>query len=97
MHISLKISCGVYHWHPRSLVLGILIGAALFQDDRLVREQGLIIAELEEQFAQMKTALAELAERERVVNESWEKVKGTLVQGLLMGGDSGLGERAPES
>lgn len=85
MHISLRYHVASIIGILCSLVLGILIGAALFQDDRLVREQGLIIAELEEQFAQMKTALAELAERERVVNESWEKVKGTLVQGLLMG------------
>lgn len=66
-----------------SLVLGILIGGALFQDDRLVKEQGLIIADLEGQFSQLKTSLAQHMERERVVRQSWVEVRGTLVQGLL--------------
>jgi len=68
-----------------SLVLGILIGAALFQDDRLVKEQGVIIAELEEQFARLKVALAEATERERAIAQGWESVKGQLVAGLLEG------------
>ncbi|MGI6147816.1 MAG: copper transporter [Firmicutes bacterium] len=83
MHISLRYHVASIIGVLCSLVLGILIGGALFQDDRLVKEQGMIIAELEGQFSQMKAALAELTERERLVGESWEKVRGTLVNGLL--------------
>jgi hypothetical protein len=66
-----------------SLVLGILIGGALFQDDRLVKEQGLIISELESQFAELKASVTALTERERVLNQSWQRAKTILLDGLL--------------
>ncbi len=66
-----------------SLILGILIGGALFQDDRLVKEQGMIISDLEAQFTELKASVAALTERERVVNQSWQSVKNILLDGIL--------------
>ena len=68
------LSCGVNHRCAVQSGVGIPT-AVPCQDDRLVKEQGMIIAELEGQFSQMKAALAELTERERLVGESWEKVR----------------------
>ena len=77
MHITLRYHIATIIGILCSLVLGILIGGALFQDDRLVKEQGLMIEELEGQFAELKHALGELTERERTVNQGWDMVKGT--------------------
>ena len=40
-----------------SLVLGILIGGVLYQDSGLVEEQGLIIAEMEARFGDLRADL----------------------------------------
>jgi hypothetical protein len=85
VHITLRYHIATIIGILCSLVLGILIGGALFQDDRLVKEQGLMIEELEGQFAELKHALGELTERERTVNQGWDMVNGTLVGGLLQG------------
>jgi hypothetical protein len=66
-----------------SLVLGILIGGALFQDSALVEEQGLLIADMEERFlaAQVKlnSLKQELAQRE----EAWLQLRDAILPGRL--------------
>lgn len=73
-----------------SLVLGMLIGSALFQNDGLVQEQGHIIADLENRFKALeirtKTLQASLEiaqEKENVLISFWEQVKPLLISDQL--------------
>lgn len=68
-----------------SLLLGILIGGALFQDDRLVEEQGLLIADMELQFRELQSNLQQLLENEKLSQTAWEQVKHSLAKNRLAG------------
>lgn len=68
-----------------SLGLGILIGGALLQDNRLVAEQGRIIGELESSFRvqqrQLKSSIAWIES----LDSAWLQVRGVIVSDKLRG------------
>ncbi|NLL43234.1 MAG: copper transporter [Firmicutes bacterium] len=66
-----------------SLILGILIGGALFPDHVLVDEQATIITELEERFREAQTNLAQLKGEMEAANHAWEQLLETLTGDLL--------------
>ena len=68
-----------------SLLLGILIGGALFQDDGLVEEQGVLIANMEQQFRELQVSFQQLTEREKLSQKAWEQVKQVFVKNQLAG------------
>lgn len=75
-----------------SLVLGMLIGSTLFQDDRLVEEQGHIIADLENRFraTEARTQLLQdnldmANQRLEVTYKGWNRILPTLARDLLTG------------
>ena len=75
-----------------SLVLGMLIGSALFQDDRLVKEQGHLISDLEQRFRATEARtqvlhknLQESAKREELFTAALDELGTTLVSQRLVG------------
>lgn len=66
-----------------ALVLGILIGGSLFQDDVLVEEQGLMILEMEERFTAMQADLTGLQNRLNSAHSALGKLQDLLCQDLL--------------
>ncbi|NLJ80280.1 MAG: copper transporter [Firmicutes bacterium] len=68
-----------------SLVLGILIGGALFQDSVLVEEQGLIISEMEGRFQNLQSNLTILEEQLDFSEKSWHEIRDLLIEGSLEG------------
>ena len=68
-----------------SLLLGLLIGGALFQDDRLVEEQGVLIANMEQQFQELQDHFQQLMEREKLSQTAWEQVKPFFIHNQLAG------------
>ncbi len=74
-----------------ALVLGMLVGSALFQDDRLVQEQGHIISDLENRFrtTELRTrilqdnlAVAKL--REETYLKAWDKIRDVFIEDRLV-------------
>lgn len=75
-----------------SLVLGMLIGSALFQNDGLVQEQGYIISDLENRFKALEVRTKTLQEnldlakeKEAVLTALWDQVKGMVINEQLHG------------
>jgi hypothetical protein len=83
-----------------SLVLGILIGGALFPDHILVDEQALIITELEERFRQMQVNLSSAEDELNAANLAWGQLVETVSEDMLAAKtvivvDLGLGILSP--
>lgn len=68
-----------------SLVLGMLIGGAVFSDHTLVEEQALLIAELEERFHESSARLAALQAELDFSAEAWLKLKESIARDRLAG------------
>ncbi|HPT83173.1 MAG TPA: copper transporter [Limnochordia bacterium] len=68
-----------------SLVLGMLIGGAVFSDHTLVEEQAALISELEERFRENSTKLAALQGELDLAALAWQQLKESLAPGLLAG------------
>jgi hypothetical protein len=68
-----------------SLVLGMLIGGAVFSDHTLVEEQALLIAELEERFRESSARLAALQADLDFSAEAWLKLKESIARDRLTG------------
>jgi hypothetical protein len=66
-----------------SLVLGILIGGALFPDHILVDEQALIITELEERFRQIQVNLSSAEDELNAANLAWGQLVETMSEDML--------------
>ena len=67
-----------------SLILGILIGGALFPDHILVDEQALIITELEERFRQTQTQLVSVEKQLAAAEGAWAEILASISQELLV-------------
>ncbi|MDI9413125.1 MAG: copper transporter [Bacillota bacterium] len=68
-----------------SLILGILIGGALFPDNALVEEQDQLISNLEEYFVQMQEELQLLNTQLTVSDSAWSELRDNLFKSRLMG------------
>lgn len=68
-----------------SLFLGILIGAALFQDSALVEEQGLVIEEMELRFSELQANLGVLRKELEQIQTSWQFVRNQVLPNQLEG------------
>ncbi|HBN95778.1 MAG TPA: hypothetical protein DDZ66_05720 [Firmicutes bacterium] len=66
-----------------SLILGILIGGALFPDHILVDEQATLISELEERFREVHANLAQVQGELDVSNQAWGQVLDTISKDML--------------
>lgn len=66
-----------------SLILGILIGGALFPDHVLVDEQATVITELEERFRKSQASLAEVEEELEVARMAWAQFLDAVSKDLL--------------
>lgn len=77
-----------------SLVLGMLVGSALFQDDRLVQEQGHIIGDLETRFKSMELRTQVLQDdlefakqREAMELAGWDQLRQVFIRERLSNRD----------
>ena len=61
-----------------SLVLGMLIGGAVFSDHSLVEEQALLISELEERFRENNAKLAVLQAELDFSTQAWLQLREAL-------------------
>ena len=68
-----------------SLILGILIGGAVFPDHSLVEEQALLISELEERFRENRAQLAALQAELDLSSRAWLELKESISRGRLTG------------
>lgn len=66
-----------------SLVLGILIGGALYPDHALVDEQATFITELEERFRDAQASLAQVQVELDAANEAWVQVLDAVSRDML--------------
>ena len=66
-----------------SLVLGILIGGALFPDHALVDEQATIITELEERFKEAHASLVQVQGELDASNQAWGQVLDAVSRDML--------------
>ncbi|HHY15798.1 MAG TPA: copper transporter [Firmicutes bacterium] len=66
-----------------SLVLGILIGGALFQDSALVEEQGLLISSMEERFSAAQASLKQLQGQLKRSESAWLELRDAVLPGRL--------------
>lgn len=66
-----------------SLIFGILIGGALFTDNSLVEEQGLVISELEERFREVQTNLGSLQAELDFYSSAWGQLRDNITQNRL--------------
>lgn len=66
-----------------SLILGILIGGALFPDHILVDEQAVIITELEERFRQTQASLVSAQDELKLADLAWEQLLDTMSPDML--------------
>lgn len=62
-----------------SLILGILIGGALFPDNALVEEQGVLITELEERFREFHAREQVLQAELEYSNKAWSELRDVMV------------------
>ena len=67
------------------LILGILIGGAVFPDHSLVEEQALLISELEERFRENRAQLAALQAELDLSSRAWLELKESISRGRLTG------------
>lgn len=67
-----------------SLVLGILIGGALFQDSALVEEQGLLISNMEARFSAAQDNLNRLQIKLNQVESAWLELRDAVLPGRLL-------------
>lgn len=67
-----------------SLVLGILVGGALFQDSALVEEQGLLIADMEIRFHDVQANLALLQSELGLAERAWNELRNYVVRDKLV-------------
>lgn len=67
-----------------SLVLGILIGGALFPDHALVDEQAALISELEERLKTVQSNLANLQEEADFLSLAWGQLRDSVVRDQLI-------------
>lgn len=68
-----------------SLVLGMLIGGAVFSDHSLVEEQALLISELEERFRENNAKLAVLQAELDFSTQAWLQLRESIVRDRLAG------------
>lgn len=94
MHISFRYHLASLVAVFFSLVLGILVGSVLFQDDRLVQEQGYIIDDLEHKFKAMAlrtesltASLEHAMEREQLILTGWDEIRAVFIQDRLVDQD----------
>lgn len=66
-----------------SLILGILIGGALFPDHALVEEQALLIAELEERFRETNAKLGALQAELDFSVQAWSQLRDSIARDCL--------------
>lgn len=66
-----------------SLILGILIGGALFPDHILVDEQAMIITELEERFRQTQENTTNLESELNTTRAAWGELLASVSQDML--------------
>ncbi len=66
-----------------SLILGILIGGALFPDHTLVEEQASLISELEERFRDVQANLVSAQKDLDFSTSAWEQLLGTIPPDVL--------------
>jgi hypothetical protein len=66
-----------------SLILGILIGGALYPDHVLVDEQATVITELEERFREAQASLAQVKGELDEANSAWVQLLEALAKDLL--------------
>ena len=66
-----------------SLILGILIGGALFPDHALVEEQALLIAELEERFRETNAKLGALQAELDFSVQAWSQLRDSIARDRL--------------
>lgn len=66
-----------------SLILGILIGGALFPDHALVEEQALLIAELEERFREVHTSHNTLQAKLDLSTGAWTQLQESISRDIL--------------
>lgn len=66
-----------------SLVLGILIGGALYQDSALVEEQGLLIADMEMRFIAAQDNLNRLQTKLNQAESAWLELRDAVLPGRL--------------
>lgn len=94
MHIGFKYHVASLVAIFFSLVLGMLIGSALFQDDGLVQEQGYMIGDLENRFKALEIRTKTLQdsldlalEKEAVITALWDQVKMVFFNNRLQDHD----------
>lgn len=68
-----------------SLILGILIGGALFPDNALVEEQGQLISDLEDYFVLMQEDLQSLNLQIATSDSAWTELRDRLLKNRLVG------------
>lgn len=68
-----------------SLILGILIGGALFPDNALVEEQGQLISDLEDYFVLMQNDLHSLNLQIAASDNAWAELRDRLLENRLVG------------
>ncbi|NLM40916.1 MAG: copper transporter [Firmicutes bacterium] len=68
-----------------SLILGILIGGAVFPDHALVEEQAQLISDLEERFRDSSVKLAALQAELEFSSQAWLQLKASVARNLLAG------------
>jgi len=66
-----------------ALILGILIGGALFPDHALVDEQANLLSDLEERFRESQASLAKVQSELDASNQEWRHVLDTVSKDML--------------
>ncbi len=66
-----------------SLILGILIGGALFQDSALVEEQGVLISDMERRFTAAQANLRHLQAQLNQAESAWLELRDAVLPGRL--------------
>ncbi|HHY09367.1 MAG TPA: copper transporter [Firmicutes bacterium] len=66
-----------------SLVLGILIGGAIYQDSGLVEEQGLLISQMEKRFLELQVNLAAMENQLGFNHQIWRRLRDFVIADKL--------------